>query len=142
MPCLLCLSPKNSTNHHATHPILPRYAHVRCDFAAVFPSAARFHRPNFHQRHLSSPPDFSSPTPKFPGGFIATDARFPPPDLKKLRSIAKQNLKNRESGAAKKQKRLLLPSMPISLSKHIGTVKSAATHHKRSKQSHTTNAAT
>ena len=138
-PCLLCLSPKNSTNHHATHPILPRYAHVRCDFAAVFPSAARFHRPNFHQRHLSSPPDFSSPTPKFPGGFITTDARFPPPDLKNCdRSQTKsQKLRVR---AANKQKKLLLPSMPISplktyRNRKIGgntpQTQQAVAHHKR-----------
>ena len=129
---------------HITTPhtrFLLQYAHLQRDFPTR-PRRRRIFRPGFSPPKPISPPDFSSPTPKFPGGFIATDARFPPPDLKKLRSIAKQNLKNRESGAAKKQKRLLLPSMPISLSKHIGTVKSAATHHKRSKQSHTTNAAT
>lgn len=48
----------------------------------VFRHPSRFPRPIFHHRHLSSPADLSPPTPDFPAG------------SKKLRSIAKQNLKN------------------------------------------------
>ena len=67
----------------------------------VFRHPSRFPRPIFHHRRPISPAG-----------------------SKKLRSIPNKISKLRVR-AANKQKRLLLPSMPISLSKHIGTAKSA-----------------
>lgn len=109
------------------------------DFATTRSLAARFS-------------DAPSPTPDFPTGFFAiqadfparffiTDARFPPPDLKNCdRSQTKsQKLRVR---AANKQKRLLLPSMPISplktyRNRKIGgntpQMPQAVAHHKRRK---------
>lgn len=126
---------------HITTPhtrFLPQYAHVQRDFP-THPRRRRIFRPGFSPPKPICPPDFSSPTPKFPGGFITTDARFPPPDLKNCdRSQTKsQKLRVR---AANKQKRLLLPSMPISPLKtyrncEIGgntpQTQQAVAHHKR-----------
>ena len=82
------------------------------DFATIRSRAVRFCR-SVPLRRPISPPRFSSATPKFAARFFITDARFPPPDLKNCdRSQTKsQKLRVR---AANKQKRLLLPSMPIS----------------------------
>lgn len=82
------------------------------DFATIRSRAVRFCR-SVPLRRPISPPKFSSATPKFAARFFITDARFPPPDLKNCdRSQTKsQKLRVR---AANKQKRLLLPSMPIS----------------------------
>ena len=101
-PYLLCCPPQNSTHHHAPHRI----------FATIRSRAVRFCR-SVPLRRPISPPKFSSATPKFAARFFITDARFSPPDLKNCdRSQTKsQKLRVR---AANKQKRLLLPSMPIS----------------------------
>ena len=108
------------------------------DFATIRSRAVRFCR-SVPLRRPISPPKFSSATPKFAARFFITDARFPPPDLKNCdRSQTKsQKLRVR---AANKQKRLLLPSMPISPLKTYRNRKiggntpqtpQAVAHHKR-----------
>lgn len=52
------------------------------DFATIRARAVRFCR-SVPLRRPISPPKFSSATPKFAARFFITDARFPPPDLKK-----------------------------------------------------------
>lgn len=107
------------------------------DFATIRSRAVRFCR-SVPLRRPISPPKFSSATPKFAARFFITDARFPPPDLKNCdrSQIKSQKLRVR---AANKQKRLLLPSMPISLKTYrnceIGgntpQTQQAVAHHKR-----------
>lgn len=121
------LPPKNSTHHHAPHRI----------FATIRSRAARFCR-SVPLRRPISPPKFSSATPKFAARFFITDARFPPPNLKNCNRSQTKSQKLRVR-AANKQKRLLLPSMPISLKTYrnceIGgntpQTQQAVAHHKR-----------
>lgn len=82
------------------------------DFATIRSRAVRFCR-SVPLRRPISPPKFSSATPKFAARFFITDARFPPPDLKNCDQSQTKSQKLRVR-AANKQKRLLLPSAPIS----------------------------
>ena len=117
MPCLLCLSPKNSTHHHAPHRI----------FAAIHSRAAR---------------DAPSPTPDFPTGFFTTKADFPArfftTDARPSRRIAlncdRSQTKSQKLRVVdgKQAKIAIVQALPIRLSSKQNT---------QNRQSHTQNAA-
>lgn len=106
----------------------PQYAHVLRDFTTR-PRRHRIFRPDFSPPTTIPPPDLHHRRPTAPADRI------------KLRSILNK-ISKIESPGRQINKRDCCCRPCRSLSKHIGTVKSAATHRKRSKQSHTTNAAT